>query len=187
MLGDTQSFSDNSRFNPENSGAVHVRASYREFLETSKNVNSLDNPLTGGLTAPLQLATDLRAAISTYEGFPTHLPVRVMTWGLLAKAHAVHPPHIDRPGTATFVAQEDGLKKWDLGFPPLEHAEEEVATPGAYALEMIHNRNLTRGWEWYSILLHPGTMLYVPNVPYLNLLTLSSGSCAQGLFIVLQL
>lgn len=92
MLDNIQSFSDNSRFNPEDCGAVHVRASYQEFLETSKNVNSLDNPLTGGLTAPVQLATDLCAAVSTYEGFPTHLPVRVMTWGLLAKAHAVHPP-----------------------------------------------------------------------------------------------
>lgn len=111
------------------------------------------------MPAPVQLATDLQAAISVYEDFPTHVPVRVMTWGLLAKADAVHPPHIDRPGTATFIAQEDGLKKWDVAFPPLDVAEEEVATPGAYGLDMIHHRNYTRGWEWYSILLHPGTML----------------------------
>lgn len=113
----------------------------------------------------MQLATDLRAAVSVYQEFPTHLPVRVMTWGLLAKAHAVHPPHIDRPGTATFIAQEDGLKKWDLGFPPLEAAEEEVATPGAYGADMMHNRNYKRNWEWYSILLYPGTMLYISSIP----------------------
>lgn len=116
-----------------------MRASYREFLQTRKNVNALDNPLSRGVPAPVQLATDLRAANSVYEGFPTHLPMRVMTWGLLAKAHAVHPPHIDRPGTATYIAQEDGYKKWDLAFPPLEGAEEEVATPEAYGVEMMHN------------------------------------------------
>lgn len=116
------------------------------------------------MPAPVQLATDLRAATSVYDGFPTNLPMRVMTWGLLAKAHAVHPPHIDRPGTATYIAQEDGLKKWDLAFPPFEVAEEEVATPEAYGLEMTHNRNYARDWEWYSILLYPGTILFVSPV-----------------------
>lgn len=94
-----------------------------------------------------------------YEDFPSHIPVCLMTWGLLAKADAVHFPHIDCPGTATFVAQEDGLKKWDLGFPPTATDEEEVATPAAYRSEMSNNRNYLRGWQWYSILLHPGSML----------------------------
>lgn len=59
-----------------------------------------------------------------------------MSWGLLAKTDAVHPPHIDRPGTATFIAVEDGLKKWDVAFPPEEGAEEEVANPAAFGVEM---------------------------------------------------
>lgn len=109
----------------------------------------------------MQLATDLRAAVSTYGEFPSNIPVRVMTWGLLAKADAVHPPHTDRPGTATFIAQEHGLKKWDLGFPPNEIYEHEVTIPAAYAADMINNRNYTRGWKWYSVLLDPGSMLYV--------------------------
>lgn len=138
-----------------------MQASYRDFLETSRNVNCLDNPLAGGVPAPVQLATDLRAAVSLYQDFPSHIPVRLMTWGLLAKADAVHHPHIDRPGTATFIAQEDGLKKWDLGFPPNATSEEEVAIPAAYGAEMTEKRNYARGWQWYSILLHPGSMLCV--------------------------
>ena len=144
--------------------AVHVRASYQEFLKTSKNVNSLDNPLAGGLAAPTQLATDLRAAVSQYDDFPTNMPMRVMNWGILAKSHAVHPPHIDRPGTCTWVAIEAGLKKWDVAFPPAEVAEEEAATASAYAREMSVSRNYARGWRWYSILLDPGTMLYVSSL-----------------------
>lgn len=138
---------------------MFVRASYREFLETSKNVNCLDNPLGGGVPSPVQLATDLRAAVSVYGEFPSNIPVRVMTWGLLAKANAVHPPHTDRPGTATFVAQEHGLKKWDVAFPPQETYEQEVAIPGAFGVQMA-NRNYARGWKWYSILLDPGSILY---------------------------
>lgn len=138
-----------------------MRASFREFLETSKNVNSLDNPLSGGVPAPIQLATDLRAAVSAYDGFPTNIPVRIMNWGLLAKADAVHPPHVDRPGTCTWVAIEDGLKKWDIAFPPRETEEEEIANPAAYAGEMADGRNYARGWNWYSVLLYPGSMLCV--------------------------
>lgn len=140
---------------------MFVRASYREFLETPKNLNCLDNPLGGGVPAPVQLATDLRAAVSVYGDFPSNIPVRVMTWGLLAKADAVHPPHTDRPGTATFIAQEHGLKKWDLAFPPKEIYEQEVAIPAAFGADMTRNRNYGRGWQWYSILLDPGSILYV--------------------------
>lgn len=50
-------FLDNSRHNPCSTGAVFVLASYREFLDTPKNMNSLDNPLGGGVPAPVQLAT----------------------------------------------------------------------------------------------------------------------------------
>lgn len=39
---------DNSRYDSDEIDAVFVRASYREFLETPKNLNCLDNPLTGG-------------------------------------------------------------------------------------------------------------------------------------------
>lgn len=163
---------DNSRWHPKDGTNLHVRASYREFLETPKNINSLDNPLSGGVPAPVQLATDLRAAVSVYQGFPSHIPVRVMSWGLLAKADAVHPPHIDRPGTATFIAQEEGLKKWDLGFPPDEAEDQEVGTPDAYGSELMQNRNYSRGWQWYSILLYPGTMLYVFPVPWTVFFTL---------------
>jgi len=150
---------DNSRYDPDDAFAVHVLASYREFLQTSKNVNSLDNPLAGGSAAPPQLATDMRAAVLEYDSFPTSMPMRIMSWGLLAKAHAVHPPHIDRPGTCTWVAIEDGLKKWDVAFPPIDIAEEEVADPRAYGGTMLHSRNYSRGWRWHSILLHPGSML----------------------------
>lgn len=137
---------------------MFVSASFREFLETPKNMNSLDNPLAGGVPAPVQLATDLRAAVSAYDGFPTHIPIRVMTWGLLAKTDAVHPAHIDRPGTSTFICIEDGLKKWDLAFPS---NEDDWGNPDAYGYEMASGRNYSRGWKWYSILLHPGTMLCV--------------------------
>lgn len=82
-----------------------------------------------------------------------------MTWGLLAKADAVHAPHIDRPGTCTFIAQEDGLKKWDLAFPPGDNTEEEMATPAAFGKDMTGGRNYNRNWQWYSVLLSPGTML----------------------------
>lgn len=121
-------------------------------------MNCLDNKLSGGLPAPVQLATDLRAANATYESFPVNIPIQAMNWGLLAKADAVHHPHMDRGGTATFVCIEDGLKKWDLGFPK-ECAEEELATPDAYGYGMTNGRNYSRQWEWYSVLLHPGTML----------------------------
>lgn len=155
---------DNSRYDPTKHDALFVQASYRKFLQTSRNVNSLDNPLSGGVPAPVQVATDLRAAVSAYDDFPTHIPVRIMTWGLLAKAHAVHPTHTDRPGTGTWIAVEEGLKKWDLGFPPQETGESEIANPEAYGAEMISRRNYSRGWQWYSILLHPGTMLYVVSI-----------------------
>lgn len=82
-----------------------------------------------------------------------------MTWGLLAKADAVHAPHIDRPRTCTFIAQEDGLKKWDLAFPPGDNTEEEMATPAAFGKDMTGGRNYNRNWQWYSVLLSPGTML----------------------------
>lgn len=114
----------------------------------------------------MQLATDLRAAIPLYDKFPSHLPVRVMAWGLLAKADAVHPPHIDRPGTGTFIAIEAGMKKWDLGFAPSDNSEEEMATPAAFGIKMADGRNYTRNWQWYSVLLYPGTMLYVSSLPF---------------------
>jgi hypothetical protein len=149
---------DNSKFDPDDPSAVFVNASYREFFETSKCLNSLDNPLSGTSPAPSQLATDLFAASSKYENFPRDLPVHVMNWGLLAKANAVHPPHADRPGACTWVAIEDGLKKWDIGFPPNEKAEEEAASPAAYAVELT-NCNFNRDWEWTSLLLVPGNLL----------------------------
>jgi hypothetical protein len=149
---------DNSKYTADDASAVFVKATYREFFQTTKNVNSLDNPLSGGVAAPTQLATDLRAALELFPGFPTNLPVRTMNWGLLAKAHAVHPPHADRPGTCTWVGIEDGLKKWDIGFPPNDVSEEEAANPLAYGAGLA-NRNYNRGWKWYSLLLEPGTIL----------------------------
>ena len=47
-------------------------------METSKCINSLNNPLSGGAPVPIQLATDLRAAAEEYEEFPAELPVRIM-------------------------------------------------------------------------------------------------------------
>lgn len=84
-----------------------------------------------------------------------------MNWGLLAKTHAVHPPHADRPGACTWVAVEDGWKKWDIALPPVEVAEDEAASPDAYGAEMTGNRNFKRGWRWVSVLLGPGSMMYV--------------------------
>ncbi|KIK50396.1 hypothetical protein GYMLUDRAFT_182857 [Collybiopsis luxurians FD-317 M1] len=82
-----------------------------------------------------------------------------MTWGLLVKANAVHEPHIDRTGMATWAAIEDGLKKWDIAFPPPNAAEAEVGMIKAYAGDMVWHRNYERGWQWVSILLDPGSML----------------------------
>lgn len=104
---------DNSRYNPKNPGAVHVLASFREFLASDKNLNSLDNTLSGELPAPHQLATDLRAAVGVYNDFPTCLLVNTFSWGLLAKRDAIHPVHKDKSGLCTFVAIKAGLKKWD--------------------------------------------------------------------------
>ena len=122
-------------------------------------MNSLDNPSSGGAPGPSQLATDLRAAVETFADFPENLPVRTMNWGLLAKSNAVHPPHADRAGTCTWVAIEDGLKKWDIAFPQPGGAEDEVANPAAYGDQLASGRNLGRDWVWTSILLHPGSML----------------------------
>ena len=152
-------FTDNTKYNPGDPNAVHVRASYRDFFSTTKCLNSLDNPSSGVAPAPSQLATDLRAAVETYTDFPDSLPVRTMNWGLLAKSNAVHPPHVDRAGTCTWVAIEDGLKKWDVAFPDSKEAEDEVANPAAFGEEMASGRNYARGWVWTSILLHPGSML----------------------------
>ncbi|KAE9389210.1 hypothetical protein BT96DRAFT_1070903 [Gymnopus androsaceus JB14] len=150
---------DNSRYDPKNAGSVFVLASYREFLQTSKNVNSLDNPLSGGTSAPTQLATDLRAADLGVWRIPQSHPSANHELGLLAKSDAVHLPHVDRAGTGTWVAIEDGLKKWDLAFPSKEAREEEFANPAVYGSEMVEGRNYARSWDWYSILLYPGTML----------------------------
>ncbi|KAF5361225.1 hypothetical protein D9757_013232 [Collybiopsis confluens] len=150
---------DFSKYDPDNANAVFVYASYREFFQASKCLNSLDNPLSGGLPVPVQLSTDLRAAVTEYEQFPPDVPVRIMNWGLLAKENAVHPPHADRPGSCTWVAIEDGMKKWDLAFPPKDTAQEETASPFAYGLEMAENRNYARAWRWTSILLEPGNEL----------------------------
>ena len=46
-------------------------------------------------------------------------------------------------------------------FPPHEIAEEEAARADAYGVNMISFRNYACGWRWYSLLLYPGTMLYV--------------------------
>ncbi|KAF5343519.1 hypothetical protein D9757_014940 [Collybiopsis confluens] len=150
---------DFSKYDPDNANAVFVYASYREFFQASKCLNSLDNPLSGGLPVPVQLSTDLRAAVTQYEQFLPDVPVRIMNWGLLAKENAVHPPHADRPGSCTWVAIEDGMKKWDLAFPPKDTAQEETASPFAYGLEMAENRNYARAWRWTSILLEPGNEL----------------------------
>ena len=131
-------------------------------MEPSKCINSLDNPLSGGAPVPIQLATDLHAAAEEYEEFPAELPVRIMNWGLLAKSNAVHGPHMDRVGTCTFVAVEDGSKKWDIGFAANDVAEEEAASPFAYGSDMMTSqRNFSRGWRWTSILLDPGSLLCV--------------------------
>lgn len=152
-------FLDNSKYDPDEPDAVFVKASYREFFTTSKCLNSLDNPLSGATPAPSQLATDLYAANSSFTDFSGYIPVRVMNWGIAAKDHAVHDGHIDRAGTNTWLVIEDGLKKWDLGFPPDEVAEEEAASPAAYASEMVSNRNYSRNWRWTSLLLERGNMV----------------------------
>ena len=115
--------------------------------------------MSGGAPGPSQLATDLQAGVETFADFPENLPVRTMNWGLLAKSNAVHPPHVNRAGTCTWVAIEDGLKKWDVAFPHSTEAEDEVANPAAFGEEMASGRNYARGWVWTSILLHPGSML----------------------------
>lgn len=152
---------DHSKFQKQDSNAVHTLASYEEFLKTGKIVNSLHNPLSGAMPAPPQLSTDLRAATHTYWGYPTNTHVHEMNWGLLAKANAVHGTHVDRTGMSTWVAVEDGLKKWDIAFPPEDVAatDSEVASTDAHAGQMAWGRNYKRGWRWLSFLLYPGTVL----------------------------
>ena len=133
----SNTFLDESKYDEANANAVLACTTYQEFLQSNKIVNSLDNPLGGAVPALPQLATDLRAATHEYPGFTCDTFVRLMNWGLLAKADAVHRPHVDCTGMATRVAIEDGLKKWDLAFPPTEDAETEVATTVAYAGEMV--------------------------------------------------
>jgi hypothetical protein len=152
---------DFTRFHPTESESTITRATYREFFETSKIVNYLDNPLTSGVYGPTQLATDLRALMTDYEDFPTDYPIRTMNWGLLGKANAIHIPHTDRPGTCTWVGIEDGIKKWDVAFPPKDKAEQEAADTAAFAGHMVWGRNYDRGWRWHSILLYPGSMMSV--------------------------
>lgn len=87
--------------------------------------------------------------------------MNLFSWGLLAKRDAVHPVHKDKSGLGTFVCIEEGLKKWDLGFPRDDEMELEIADPAAYGYEMAEERNIGRRWRWFSLLLHPGTLLYV--------------------------
>ncbi|KIK58436.1 hypothetical protein GYMLUDRAFT_60717 [Collybiopsis luxurians FD-317 M1] len=149
----------NTKYDPDKPSAVFIEASYWDFFETSKSINSLNNLLSRWVPAPTQLATDLHAAIPQYQDFPVELPVRVMNWSLPAKVNAVHAAHADQPGACTWVAIEDDLKKWDIGFPPGPKAEAEAATPSAYRLEMAANQTFGRGWQWISLLLTPGSML----------------------------
>jgi hypothetical protein len=142
---------DKSKYEEDKTEAVLTQASYEGFLLTDKIVNGLDNPLGGGVPALPQLATDIRAAAYQYSDFPTDTYVQLMMWGLLAKANAVHEPHIDCTGMATWVAIEDGLKKWDIAFPPPNAAEAEVGMIKAYAGDMVWHRNYERGWRWVSI------------------------------------
>lgn len=148
--------SDKSKYADSDANAVLTRATFEEFLMTDKIVNSLDNPLNGSVPALPQLATDQRAALEGFHGFPKDTRVDLMTWGLLAKSNAFHVPHVDRTGMGTWVAVEDGLKKWDIAFPPA-NAEEEVGLMEAYGSEMVWRRNYSRKWKWVSILLYPGT------------------------------
>ncbi|KIK53894.1 hypothetical protein GYMLUDRAFT_63462 [Collybiopsis luxurians FD-317 M1] len=139
---------NNTKYDPDKPSAVFIEASYWDFFEMSKSINSLDNLLCGGVPAPTQLATDLCAAAPQYKDFPVELPVQVMNWCLLAKVNVVHAAHTNQPGTCTWVAIEDGLKKWDVGFPPGSKAEAKAAMPSVY-----------RKWQWLSLLLTPGSML----------------------------
>ncbi|KAF5341461.1 hypothetical protein D9757_015295 [Collybiopsis confluens] len=155
-LKDLRIIHDMTRFNENDGTAVFTRATYEDFFVTDKIVNYLHNPLGGASFAPPQLATDLRAAAKKYHGYPTSSYLHLMGWGLLAKAHAVHRPHVDRTGMCTWVAIEDGAKKWDIAFPP--DANEQVSSE-AYTYQLAFERNYDRGWRWCSFLLSPGSML----------------------------
>lgn len=109
---------DESCYDPDDANAVLRRGTYSNFLASDKILNSLDNPIGRGMLSVPQISTDLRAADYEFPGFTSETFVRLMNWGLLAKANAVHRPHVDRTGMCTWVLIEDGLKKWDIGFPP---------------------------------------------------------------------
>jgi hypothetical protein len=115
--------------------------------------------LSGSTQGPSQLATDLFAANSSYDNYPPLIPVQTMNWGILAKEHAVHPPHVDRAGTCTWGLIEDGIKKWDLSLPPDEVADEEAANPSRYGQSMMSNRNHDGKWRLLSVLLEAGDMM----------------------------
>lgn len=136
---------------------MFVQATYEELLKTDKIVNCLHNPL-GNAFAPFQLATDRQAAAEKYEGFSTDYFAHLMTWGLAAKKHATHRPHVDRTGMGSWIAVEDGAKKWDIAFPPddLEAAKSKV-----YSNDAVFKPNFDYSWRWYSFLLSAGSAMCV--------------------------
>ncbi|KAF5365355.1 hypothetical protein D9757_013778 [Collybiopsis confluens] len=147
---------DASKFNEDDTDAVFSRATYEDFLSTNKIINSLHNPMGGDVPALPQLATDLRAASMIFPGFLTDSYVHLMTWGLLAKANAIHDPHVDRTGMCSWIAIEDGMKKWDFAFAP---DPAKAAATESFGYDVTLKRNFERGWRWFSVLLSPGSMI----------------------------
>ncbi|KAF5340924.1 hypothetical protein D9757_014937 [Collybiopsis confluens] len=147
---------DASKFNEDDTDAVFSRATYEDFLSTNKIINSLHNPMGGDVPALPQLATDLRAASTIFPGFLTDSYVHLMTWGLLAKANAIHDPHVDRTGMCSWIAIEDGMKKWDFAFAP---DPAKAAATESFGYDVTLKRNFERGWRWFSVLLSPGSMI----------------------------
>ncbi|KAF5365357.1 hypothetical protein D9757_013777 [Collybiopsis confluens] len=147
---------DASKFNEDEADAVYSRATYKDFLSTNKIVNSLHNPMGGDVPALPQLATDLRAASMIFPGFLTDFHVHLMTWGLLAKTNAIHDPHVDCTGMCSWIAIEDGMKKWDFAFAP---DPAKAAATESFGYDVTLKRNFEHGWRWFSILLSPGSMV----------------------------
>ena len=80
----------------------------------------------------------------------------------LAKKDAYHHPHVDCTGMRTWIAIEDGLKRWNFLFPPVEISRDEEASLEIHSELMGFKTQADseeHGWRWFSILLHPGSVL----------------------------
>ena len=125
-------------------------------------MNALELRQQGDHLPPHQLATDMVALKMLHDHPPPHFarssyPLHDMTFGLAAKDHAFHKEHFDQSGFTTDVLVHCGEKWWLVGVP--RNGENDSACAADYGWEVFHSRNVSRGYDWYGMLLLPGMRL----------------------------